>query len=125
MPTTSESFSFEPTTNELKSTSIAPITTTTSTSTMTTTTTTTTEPSLIVTTELATTFSTKTTEPILTSTSTSTTTPISTTLAPFLSVEFCPGSAKNIDCSASGDFVYILDAFFGVSDQEPAICEYK
>ena len=40
-------------------------------------------------------------------------------------MEFCPGVAKTIDCSASGDFIYVIDAFYGVSDQVPAICEYK
>ena len=40
-------------------------------------------------------------------------------------MEFCPGVAKTIDCSASGDFVFIVDAFHGVSDQVPAVCEYK
>ena len=38
---------------------------------------------------------------------------------------FCPGFGKTIDCSAYGGFVYIADAFYGVSDQVPAVCEYK
>ena len=71
-----------------------------------------------------------TTKPYITLSATttlaSTTTAISTTLAPSVSfsIQFCPGTAKTIDCSASGDFVYIMDAFYGVSDQVPVNCTY-
>ena len=43
----------------------------------------------------------------------------------FQFMDFCPGAAKTIDCSTSGEFVFIVDAFHGVSDQVPAVCEYK
>ena len=39
--------------------------------------------------------------------------------------DFCPGVGKSIDCSASGDFVYLTDAFYGVSKETPAVCVYK
>ena len=42
-----------------------------------------------------------------------------------LFIDFCPGISQTIDCLASGNFVYILDAFHGVSDQVPSVCEYK
>ena len=48
-----------------------------------------------------------------------------TTISPYLTIDFCPGAAKTIDCSASGQLVYFVDAFYGVSDQIPAVCEYK
>ena len=50
---------------------------------------------------------------------------LTTTISPYLTMDFCPGAAKTIDCSASGELVYILDAFYGASDQVPAVCEYK
>ena len=40
-------------------------------------------------------------------------------------VDICPGLAKTIDCSATEDFVYLTDAFYGVSSDTPAVCEYK
>ena len=41
-----------------------------------------------------------------------------------MSIEFCPGIAKTIDCSVTNNFVYIIDAFYGVSDENPAVCLY-
>ena len=40
-------------------------------------------------------------------------------------MDFCPGVGKNIDCSATGDFIYLTDAFYGISSETPAICVYK
>jgi hypothetical protein len=67
------------------------------------------------------------TEPETTRTSTTTTPQImtTTTISPYLIIDFCPAAAKTIDCSASGQFVYFVDAFYGVSDQLPPVCEYK
>ena len=65
---------------------------------------------------------------VTTTTDTFTNTPTNfniTTFSPYLIMDFCPGAAKTIDCSASGEFVYFVDAFYGVSDQVPAVCEYK
>jgi hypothetical protein len=56
---------------------------------------------------------------------TTTSTLSTTTISPYLTMDFCPGAAKTIDCSASGELVYFVDAFYGVSDQVPAVCEYK
>ncbi len=39
--------------------------------------------------------------------------------------DYCPGVGKTIDCSISGDFIYLTDAFYGVSSQTPAVCVYK
>jgi hypothetical protein len=70
------------------------------------------------------------TEPNTEPETTSTTTQIitispTTTISSYLIIDFCPGAAKTIDCSASGGLVYFVDAFYGVSDQVPAVCEYK
>jgi hypothetical protein len=40
-------------------------------------------------------------------------------------MDFCPGVGKNIDCSATGDFIYLIDAFYGISSETPAVCVYK
>jgi hypothetical protein len=61
----------------------------------------------------------------ITSTTTTPQVVTTTTIGSYLVIEFCPGAAKTIDCSAIGDFVYIVDAFYGASDQVPAVCEYK
>ena len=34
-------------------------------------------------------------------------------------VDFCPGVGKNIDCFTTGDFIYLSDAFYGVSLETP------
>ena len=40
-------------------------------------------------------------------------------------VDICPGVTKTIDCSATENFIYLKDAFYGVSSDTPAVCEYK
>jgi hypothetical protein len=40
-------------------------------------------------------------------------------------IDFCTGTSKTIDCSATGDFIYLTDAFYGVSSEKPAVCVYK
>ena len=40
-------------------------------------------------------------------------------------IDFCPGIGKNIDCSATGDLIYLTDAFYGISSETPAVCAYK
>ena len=68
---------------------------------------------------------TTTTKPNLTFTTTSTSNP-TTTISNFsLSMDFCPGIGKNIDCSATGDLIYLTDAFYGISSETPAVCAYK
>ena len=62
-----------------------------------------------------------------TTTSFKNTTLTTTTLPPISSLfmDFCPGVGKNIDCSATGDFIYLTDAFYGISSETPAACVYK
>ena len=57
---------------------------------------------------------------------TTNTTPIrATTISnPSLFMDFCPGVGKNIDC-ANGDFIYLTDAFYGISSETPAVCAFK
>ena len=31
--------------------------------------------------------------------------------------DFCPGAGKNLDCSATGDLIYLTDAFYGGVDE--------
>ena len=62
----------------------------------------------------------ETTEKYKTSSTSST-----TTNSPYLIMEFCPGVGAFINCSATNDFVYVVDAFYGVSDQDPVVCSYK
>jgi hypothetical protein len=79
-------------------------------------------------TELPTTGVTFQSNTILTSLTTpSTTISVSTTLRPSssLSIDFCVGVAKTIDCSATGNFVYLTDAFYGVSEISPPACAYR
>ena len=40
-------------------------------------------------------------------------------------MDFCPGVGKNLDCSATGDLIYLTDAFYGISSETPAVCAYK
>ena len=39
--------------------------------------------------------------------------------------DFCPGVGKNLDCSATGDLIFLTDAFYGISSETPAVCVYK
>jgi hypothetical protein len=38
--------------------------------------------------------------------------------------DFCPGAGKNLDCSATGDSIYLTDAFYGISSETPSVCAY-
>ena len=39
--------------------------------------------------------------------------------------DFCPGTAKTINCSEIGGLIQLTDGFFGVSNATPAVCVYK
>ena len=39
--------------------------------------------------------------------------------------DFCPGIGKNLDCSATSNFIYLTDAFYGISSETPVVCVYK
>ena len=43
---------------------------------------------------------------------------------PYLFMDFCPGVGKNIDC-LNGELIQIVDAFYGVSEQQPSVCSFK